>query len=217
MNDGVFNSSSKNPPEGKKEEVSFFLKKRKFDDRMILPKDNDICRETVHPVSTNDPNGRLGVPLVQKKALKILIIEKSILQADTEAHIEDISSKAIEKFKKSLAYHQEIQDNIREAYQMLFKAEVKGVESQCYEEVFAHGFLKGVLLVQWKTGVSIDKLTHIQASENSSLASGDDHIESELRNEISYSKGDGGLKDCSRQAMVIGMIVIGGRRWLEGP
>ncbi|KAH0453247.1 hypothetical protein IEQ34_017571 [Dendrobium chrysotoxum] len=197
MNHGVFHSSSKKPPEGKKE-VSFSLKKRKLDNKMILPKDGDSCRETM--IQKEDLESQFESILddwntefikeadllrhelietctkiiSQKKALKTLAIEKSILQEDTEAPIEDISLKAIEEFKKSSAYHQKIQDHIREAYEKLFNAEVKDLERQSYEEGFARSFMKGVCLVQRKTVCRPHALYIFQTVNR--VINGSDHV-----------------------------------------
>ncbi|KAH0458548.1 hypothetical protein IEQ34_013863 [Dendrobium chrysotoxum] len=100
----------------------------------------------------------------------------------TTLDIEAISLKAIKEFKKSAAYHREIQNRVQEAYEIFFDVE-------SLEEGFTRGFLKGVWLVHRKTGVEIEGLTPSQASEDSSPDSGDKDIESELK-KVLFSDDD---------------------------
>ncbi|KAH0459032.1 hypothetical protein IEQ34_011846 [Dendrobium chrysotoxum] len=113
----------------------------------------------------------------ENKKLQDHLQEREIINLDIEA----ISLKAVEEFKKSATYCREIQHLIQEAYEKLFDVEVKDLERQSLEEGFTRGFLKGVQLVHRKTVVDIEGLTPSQASEDSSLDSGDEDIESELK------------------------------------
>ncbi|KAH0467318.1 hypothetical protein IEQ34_004556 [Dendrobium chrysotoxum] len=106
-----------------------------------MPKDGDGLREFVHPLITDT------VSLDSDSEIQPLKI-----------HIpEDILKHAIEKFKKSTTYRQEIESWVQEAaYDKLFDVEVRNLDRQYFEEGFTHDFLKGVQLVQRKTRVSED-------------------------------------------------------------
>ncbi|KAH0448637.1 hypothetical protein IEQ34_022437 [Dendrobium chrysotoxum] len=85
-----------------------------------------------------------------------------------------LSSKTIEDFKKSVAFKGIIQDHIQEACDHIYVIE-------CIEEGFIHGNLKGVCLVQRKTGVEVDGLTPSHASNDPPSNSSEDDSESELK------------------------------------
>ncbi|KAH0469626.1 hypothetical protein IEQ34_001184 [Dendrobium chrysotoxum] len=90
------------------------------------------------------------------------------------------SSRVIEDFKKSIAFKIIIQDHIQEARDHIYEVEVKALEQQCIDEGFIQGFLKGVRLVQRKTGVEVEGLTPSQASDDFPPDSDGDEIETEL-------------------------------------
>ncbi|KAH0450996.1 hypothetical protein IEQ34_021688 [Dendrobium chrysotoxum] len=62
----------------------------------------------------------------------------------------------------------------------IYDVEVRALELECMEEGFIRDFLKGICLVQRKTGAEIERLTPSQASSYSSLDFDGDEIESEL-------------------------------------
>ncbi|KAH0464760.1 hypothetical protein IEQ34_004863 [Dendrobium chrysotoxum] len=72
-------------------------------------------------------------------------------------------------------------DQIQEAHDRIYDVEVKALELKCIEEGFIRGFLKGVRLVQRKTGAMIEGLTPSQDSSNSSSNSNGDEVESKLQ------------------------------------
>ncbi|KAH0470625.1 hypothetical protein IEQ34_000348 [Dendrobium chrysotoxum] len=73
-----------------------------------------------------------------------------------------------------------VQDHIQESRNHIYDVEVKVLELECMEESFIKDFLKGVSLVQHKTGAKVEGLTPNQASNNSSLDLDGDEIENEL-------------------------------------
>ncbi|KAH0464230.1 hypothetical protein IEQ34_007016 [Dendrobium chrysotoxum] len=84
------------------------------------------------------------------------------------------------KKSKSAAFKIIIEDHIQEARNHIYDVEVKALEADCMEEGFIRGFMKGVRVVQRKTGAEIDGLTPSQASGDPSSDSGGEEIESEL-------------------------------------
>ncbi|KAH0434583.1 hypothetical protein IEQ34_026802 [Dendrobium chrysotoxum] len=148
-------------------------------------------------IETNQKNEVLKALTAEKNALEItnkelqdrlLEKEEAILNAD--ARTEAVSLEAVEKFKKSSAYHREIQNHVQETYNKLFDAETRNLERQCLEEGFVRGFLKGARLVQCNTGVTIEGLSPSQASKDPSPDLDDDDAESELRNVLSSDDED---------------------------
>ncbi|PKU73079.1 hypothetical protein MA16_Dca027332 [Dendrobium catenatum] len=117
---------------------------------------------------------KIAVLEAENKRSQTLIAEKEAVLTSLE------SLGVIEDFKKSIAFKIIIQDHVQEARDHIYEVEVKALEKQCIEEGFIRGFLKGVRLVQRKTGVEIEGLTPIQASDDFSSDSDDDEIESEL-------------------------------------
>ncbi|KAH0466850.1 hypothetical protein IEQ34_004088 [Dendrobium chrysotoxum] len=77
----------------------------------------------------------------------------------------------IDDFKKSIAFKIIIQDHIQEARDHIY---------ECLDDGFIRGFLKGVRLMQRKTGVEVEGLTPSQASDDFPPGSDGDEIESEL-------------------------------------
>ncbi|KAH0452598.1 hypothetical protein IEQ34_019897 [Dendrobium chrysotoxum] len=116
----------------------------------------------------------------ENKKLQDHLQKKETITLDFEA----ILLKVIKEFKKSATYHREIQSHVQEVYKKLFDVEVNDLEHQSLEEDFTRGFLKGVRLAE------VEGLTPSQAFENSSLDSGDDGIESELKKVLSSDDDD---------------------------
>ncbi|KAH0467650.1 hypothetical protein IEQ34_002683 [Dendrobium chrysotoxum] len=67
---------------------------------------------------------------------------------------------------------------------------MKALELKCMEECFIRCFLKGVRLVQRKTGAEIEGLMTSQASGDSSSDSDGDEIESELQKTFALEDED---------------------------
>ncbi|KAH0454946.1 hypothetical protein IEQ34_016870 [Dendrobium chrysotoxum] len=59
--------------------------------------------------------------------------------------------------------------------------EIKALEAYCMEEGFIRGFMKGVCAVQRKTRAEIEGMTPSQASNDPSLDSSGEEIDSELQ------------------------------------
>ncbi|KAH0464378.1 hypothetical protein IEQ34_007164 [Dendrobium chrysotoxum] len=83
-------------------------------------------------------------------------------------------------FKKSASFKIIVEDHIQEARNHIYDVEVKALEADCMEEGFIQGFMKGVRVVQRKTGAYIDGLTPSQASGDPSSDFGGEEIESEF-------------------------------------
>ncbi|KAH0465313.1 hypothetical protein IEQ34_005416 [Dendrobium chrysotoxum] len=109
------------------------------------------------------------------KRSQTLIAEKEAALSGSEP------SKVIEDFKKSIAFKTIIQDHVQEARDHIYDIEVKALEQQCIEDGFIRGFLKGVHLMQWKTRVQVEGVTHSQASDDFPSCFDGDEIESELQ------------------------------------
>ncbi|KAH0469856.1 hypothetical protein IEQ34_001414 [Dendrobium chrysotoxum] len=90
------------------------------------------------------------------------------------------SARVIDDFKKSIAFKIIIQDHVQEARDHIYEVEVKALKQQCLDDEFIQGFLKGVRLMQRKTGVEVEGLTPSQASDDFPPGSDGDEIESEL-------------------------------------
>ncbi|KAH0465362.1 hypothetical protein IEQ34_005465 [Dendrobium chrysotoxum] len=104
----------------------------------------------------------------KNKRFQTLIAAKEVALTGFE------SSRVIDDFKKLIAFKTIIQDCIQEACNHIY-------EIECIDEGFIRGFLKGVRLVQRKTGVEVEGLTPSQASDDSPPDSNGDEIESELQ------------------------------------
>ncbi|KAL0923347.1 hypothetical protein M5K25_007401 [Dendrobium thyrsiflorum] len=111
----------------------------------------------------------------ENKKSRTLLAEKEVALSDLE------SSMIIEDFKKSIALKIIIQDHVQDARDHIYVVEVKVLEQQCIDEGFIRGFLKGVRLMQRKTGVTVEGLTLNQASGDPSSDLDGDEIESELQ------------------------------------
>ncbi|KAH0465379.1 hypothetical protein IEQ34_005482 [Dendrobium chrysotoxum] len=81
-------------------------------------------------------------------------------------------------------------DHVQEARDHIYDIEVKALEHQCIEEGFIRGFLKGVLLIQRKTGVQVEGVTPSQASDDFPSGSDGDEIESELQKAFNLDMDD---------------------------
>ncbi|KAH0461348.1 hypothetical protein IEQ34_008923 [Dendrobium chrysotoxum] len=128
---------------------------------------------------------------------KIAVIEKKnkrlhnlLSEKEAKSKSEQSPSRVIEEFKKSIAFKMIVQDKVQEARDHIYDVEVKALELECMEEGFIRGFLKGVRLVQRKTGAEVEGLTPSQASRDSSSDSNGDDIESELQKTFSLEKDD---------------------------
>ncbi|KAH0470661.1 hypothetical protein IEQ34_000384 [Dendrobium chrysotoxum] len=108
------------------------------------------------------------------KRSRTLIAEKEAALSGSEL------SKVIEDFKKSIAFKTIIQDHVQEARDHIYDIEVKALEQQCIEDGFIRGFLKGVHLMQRKTGVQVEGVTPSQALDDFPSGSDGDEIEIEL-------------------------------------
>ncbi|KAI0511976.1 hypothetical protein KFK09_012610 [Dendrobium nobile] len=108
----------------------------------------------------------------ENERLQSLLSEK-----EAKFKSEQSFSRVIEEFKKSIAFKMIVQDEVQKARDHIYDVEVKALELERMEEGFIRGFLKGVRLVQRKTGVEVEGLTPSQASGASSSDSDDDEIE----------------------------------------
>ncbi|KAI0492451.1 hypothetical protein KFK09_011775 [Dendrobium nobile] len=127
---------------------------------------------------------KIAVLEAENKRSQTLIAEKEAVLTSLE------SSGVIEDFKKSIAFKIIIQDHVQEARDHIYEVEVKALEKQCVEEGFIRGFLKGIRLVQRKTGVEVEGLTPSQASDDFSSDSDGDEIESELQRAFALEADD---------------------------
>ncbi|KAH0467519.1 hypothetical protein IEQ34_004757 [Dendrobium chrysotoxum] len=213
--------SASHSSEGQKITDPSSLKKRKTNDKVIMPRDGGRCKEVARPLTTDTVSldsdsevrpSKIHIPedvlkhiCIGRHHAKEIMIQKMDMESKFESildnwhdefereittlDIEAISLKAVEEFKKSATYRQEIQRLTQEAYEKLFDVEVKDLERQSLKEGFTHGFLKGVQLVNRKIGADIEGLTPSKASEDSPIYSGDDGIESELK-KVFFSDDD---------------------------
>ncbi|KAH0462183.1 hypothetical protein IEQ34_009758 [Dendrobium chrysotoxum] len=128
-----------------------------------LLKDQKASREKIASLEAKDKRSRT------------LIAEKEAALSGSEP------SKVIEDFKKSISFKTIIEDHVQEARDHIYDIEVKALEQQCIEDGFIRGFLKGVRLMQRKTGVQVEGVTPSQASDDFPSGSDGDEIESELQ------------------------------------
>ncbi|KAI0494884.1 hypothetical protein KFK09_025030 [Dendrobium nobile] len=99
-------------------------------------------------------------------------------------------SRVIEDFKKSIAFKTIVHDHVEEARDHIYEIEVKELEQQCTEDVFIRGFLKGVRLMQRKTGVQVEGVTPSQASDDFPPNSDGDEVDSDLRKVLDLDADD---------------------------
>ncbi|KAL0916184.1 hypothetical protein M5K25_013675 [Dendrobium thyrsiflorum] len=118
---------------------------------------------------------KVGKLEAENKRSRALLAEKEAALSGLE------SSRIIEDFKNSIAFKTLIQDHVQEARDHIYDIEVKALEQQCMDEGFIRGFLKGVRLMQRKTGVTVEGLTPSQASGDPSSDADGDEVESELQ------------------------------------
>ncbi|KAL0921675.1 hypothetical protein M5K25_008772 [Dendrobium thyrsiflorum] len=127
-------------------------------------------------------DGSLALELLSGHAWVRIFSETHTLLAEKEAALSDLeSSRIIEDFKKYISFKTIIQDHVQEARDHIYDVEVKALEQQCIGEGFIWGFLKGVRLMQRKTGVTVEGLTPSQASGDPSSDPDGDEIESKLQ------------------------------------
>ncbi|KAH0467058.1 hypothetical protein IEQ34_004296 [Dendrobium chrysotoxum] len=81
-------------------------------------------------------------------------------------------------------------ESAREARDHIYEVEVKALEQQCLDDGFIRGFLKGIRLMQRKTGVEVEGLTPSQASDDFPPGSDGDEIESELQKAFALEADD---------------------------
>ncbi|KAH0457698.1 hypothetical protein IEQ34_013013 [Dendrobium chrysotoxum] len=81
-------------------------------------------------------------------------------------------------------------DHVQEARDHIYEVEVKALEQPCLDDGFIRGFLKGVHLMQRKTGVEVEGLTPSQASDDFPPGSDGDEIESELQKAFALEADD---------------------------
>ncbi|KAH0450075.1 hypothetical protein IEQ34_020767 [Dendrobium chrysotoxum] len=127
---------------------------------------------------------KVAVLEAENKRSQTLITEKEAALTGFE------SSRVIKDFKKLIAFKIIFQNHVQEARDHIYEVEVKALEQQCLDEGFIRGFLKGVRLVQRKTGVEVEGLTPNQASDDFPLDSNGDEIESELQKAFSLEVDD---------------------------
>ncbi|KAH0457038.1 hypothetical protein IEQ34_014945 [Dendrobium chrysotoxum] len=119
---------------------------------------------------------RVAVLEAENKRSQTLIAEKEAALTSFE------SARVIDDFKKSIAFKIIIQDHVQEARDHIYEVEVKALEQQCLDDGFIRGFLKGVRLMQRKTGV--------EASDDFPPGSDGDEIESELQKAFALEADD---------------------------
>ncbi|KAH0458251.1 hypothetical protein IEQ34_013566 [Dendrobium chrysotoxum] len=127
---------------------------------------------------------KVAVLEAENKRSQTLIAEKEVVLTSFE------SSRVIDDFKKSIAFKIIIQDHVQEACDHIYEVEVKALEQQCLDDGFIRGFLKGVRLMQRKTGVEVEGLTPSQASDDFPPGSDGDEIESELQKAFALEADD---------------------------
>ncbi|KAH0467190.1 hypothetical protein IEQ34_004428 [Dendrobium chrysotoxum] len=136
--------------------------------------------------------------LRDQKASKEKIISLETLIAEKEAALSGSEpSKVIEDFKKFIAFKTIIQDHVQEGRNHIYDIEVKALEQQCIEDGFIRGFLKGVHLIQRKTGVQVEGVTPSQALYDFSSGFDGDEIESEIQKAFNLDVDDETVLDLS--------------------
>ncbi|KAH0460427.1 hypothetical protein IEQ34_011090 [Dendrobium chrysotoxum] len=83
-----------------------------------------------------------------------------------------------------------LKDHVEESRDHIYVVGVNALECECIEEGFIHDFLKGVRLVQYKTGAKIEGLTPSQASNYSPSDSCDNDSKGELRKDFASEDDD---------------------------
>ncbi|KAH0458706.1 hypothetical protein IEQ34_011520 [Dendrobium chrysotoxum] len=148
-----------------------------------------IDEEYLFKVGLSTQAGRSHAQMLKKS--EILVAENKRLQSMlSERETQQLPSTVIDDFKKSAAFKIIVEDHIQEAHNHIYDVEVKALEADCMEEGFIRGFMKGVRVVQRKTGAEIDGLTPSQASGDPSSDSGGEEIESELQKAFSLEEDE---------------------------
>ncbi|KAH0454918.1 hypothetical protein IEQ34_016842 [Dendrobium chrysotoxum] len=127
---------------------------------------------------------KVAVLEAENKRSQTLIAEKEAALTSFE------SARVIDDFKKSIAFKIIIQDHVQDARDHIYEVEVKALEQQCLDDGFIRGFLKGVRLMQRKTGVGVEGLTPSQASDDFPPGSDGDEIESDLQKAFALEADD---------------------------
>ncbi|KAH0454577.1 hypothetical protein IEQ34_016501 [Dendrobium chrysotoxum] len=105
---------------------------------------------------------RIHVKLVDlQEAINQHILKKKITTIkDENKRLQSLLSEKESKFKQELSPSRVIEEFKKSiAFNMIFKDHVKALELECTEEGFIRGFLKGVCLIQCKTGAEVEGLT----------------------------------------------------------
>ncbi|KAH0467899.1 hypothetical protein IEQ34_002932 [Dendrobium chrysotoxum] len=164
------------------------------DARMLKP-----TSKVPEPPVPNQQIDRLQVDLERAQATITQLREDqrasgervATLIAEKEAALTSFeSARVIDDFKKSIAFKIIIQDHVQEARDHIYEVEVKALEQQCLDDGFIRGFLKGVRLMQRKTGVEVEGMTPSQASDDFPPGSDGDEIESELQKAFALEADD---------------------------
>ncbi|KAH0457637.1 hypothetical protein IEQ34_012952 [Dendrobium chrysotoxum] len=122
---------------------------------------------------------------VENKKLQSLLSEKEAISKSEQS-----PSRVIEEFKKFVAFKMIVQDQIQKARDHIYDMEVKALELECMEEGFIKGFLKGVRLLQRKTGAEIEGLMPSQASSDSSSDFDCNEVENDLQKAFALEDED---------------------------
>ncbi|KAH0453363.1 hypothetical protein IEQ34_017687 [Dendrobium chrysotoxum] len=118
----------------------------------------------------------------QEKTQQIIEAKNERLQSVlSEKEAQQLPSTVIEEFKKSYAFKIIIEDHIQEARCYIYDVEVKALETECAEDGFIRGFMKGVHTIHRKIRAEIEGLTPSQAFGDASSDSGGEELESELQ------------------------------------
>ncbi|KAH0466947.1 hypothetical protein IEQ34_004185 [Dendrobium chrysotoxum] len=151
-----------------------------------------IDEEYLFKVGLSTQAGRSHAQML-KKSVKVseAAVQSSKIppkRSGSEDNVQTVKKKRVEE--KSAAFKIIVEDHIQEARNHIYDVEVKALEADCMEEGFIRGFMKGVRVVQRKTGAEIDGLTPSQASGDPSSDSGGEEIESELQKAFSLEEDE---------------------------
>ncbi|KAH0454108.1 hypothetical protein IEQ34_016032 [Dendrobium chrysotoxum] len=171
--------------------------------------EEELCGCRTELANINQQIDRLQVDLERAQAMitqlredqraseeKVVVLEaenkrSQTLIAEKEAALTSFESvRVIDDFKKSIAFKIIIQDHVQEARDHIYEVEVKALEQQCLDDGFIRGFMKGVRLMQRKTGVEVEGLTPSQTLDDFLPGSDGDEIESELQKAFALEADD---------------------------
>ncbi|KAH0468244.1 hypothetical protein IEQ34_003277 [Dendrobium chrysotoxum] len=120
--------------------------------------------------------------LFEVRHMSRYIEEEFLFKVGLSFHAGRSDAKMLKPTSNSIAFKIIIQDHVQEARDHIYDIEVKALEQQ--------GFLKGVRLIQWKTGVHVEGVTPSQASDDFPSSSDGDEIESELQKAFNLDVDD---------------------------